>query len=93
MLKFRMPVFGVERHLKIIFNGQTIQETKVTKFQVLFRKHTVPNSFRSKIKKLKCYICVTLDVINIPKGTIMGNGVCAASNDEERIPVPIIYKL
>lgn len=35
-----MPVLGT---LKIIFNGQTIQRTEVSKFQVIFGKqHTEP---------------------------------------------------
>lgn len=31
----------------------------------LYLENTAPNSFRSKGKK-KCYICATLDAINIP---------------------------
>ena len=58
----------------------------------LYLENTAPNSFRSKGKK-KCYICATLDAINIPLRDSLGDGVCVAPNNEERIHVPIIHKL
>ena len=50
----RISIFGIGRHLKTIFSGRTIQETKVTKFQVIFGKqNTEPNSLKTKIKQKK----------------------------------------